>query len=107
MSFHPPFQIPPMPKIDNDVEKLESKTRSPNVEKYTAKYRMLKEKEAEKAAKDVAQKYAAEEEAKRAERANRRFQLFNTLLGAVVGSVLTLIVEHFSEILSFLDGLMH
>lgn len=32
---------------------------------------------------------------------DRRFQLFNTLLGAVLGSLVTLLVEHFGEIIAF------
>lgn len=32
---------------------------------------------------------------------DRHFQLFNTLLGAVVGSLVTLLVEHFREITAF------
>lgn len=42
---------------------------------------------------------AAKEEAEK--KSDRRFQLANTLLGAFVGVVLTLLVEHFDKILSF------
>lgn len=35
-----------------------------------------------------------------------RFQLFNTLLGALVGAVLTLLVEHFTGIISAITSLV-
>lgn len=33
-----------------------------------------------------------------------RFQLFNSILGAVVGSMATLFIEHFSEIIHFINS---
>jgi len=47
----------------------------------------------------------AEKEAEK--KSDRRFQTKQTLLGAVVGSILTLLVEHFSGIVSFISGLLH
>ena len=38
---------------------------------------------------------------------DRRFQLFNTLLGAVVGAVLTLLIEHLPDIIAFIKGPIH
>ncbi len=38
---------------------------------------------------------------------DRRFQLFNTLLGAVVGAVLTLLIEHLPDIIAFINGPIH
>lgn len=49
-------------------------------------------------AEEVAQQ-AAEKKAEK--KSNRRFQLFDTLLGALVGAALTLLVEHFSDLLAF------
>lgn len=43
----------------------------------------------------------AEKEAEK--KVEHRFQLLNTLFGAVVGSLLTLFVEHFSEVLAFFE----
>lgn len=45
---------------------------------------------------------------KKAEKSkDRNFQLINTLLGAVVGSLVTLLVEHFPQIIRFLCSLFH
>jgi len=40
-------------------------------------------------------------------KSDRRFQILNSLLSAVVGSLLTLFVEHFSEIIQFIGNLFH
>lgn len=62
----------------------------------------LKIQEAEKLDQELRDKAASEKAEKTKD---RRFQLLNTLLGAVVGALLTLFVEHFSEILAFFKGL--
>lgn len=41
----------------------------------------------------------AEQKAEKAK--DRRFQIFNTLVGAVAGAIVTLLIEHFAEIISF------
>lgn len=48
------------------------------------------DKNAEKVAKHAAEK-----------KADRRFQLANSVIAAIVGSAVTLLVEHFSEIITF------
>ena len=59
-----------------------------------------------KALDDMAQKVNQEHAEKKAEHAkDRRFQFINTLVSAVLGGIVTLIVEHFDTILSFLQGL--
>ena len=55
---------------------------------------------------DMDQKMNQEHAEKKAEHAtDRRFQLINTLVSAILGGIVTLIVEHFDSILSFLQGL--
>lgn len=55
---------------------------------------------------DMAQKVNQAHAEKKAEHAkDHRFQLINTLVSAVLGGIVTLIVEHFDSILSFLQGL--
>lgn len=52
------------------------------------------------------EEYARKMSYERAEKkSDRRFQVLNTLLSAVVGSLLTLLVEHFSKILELLRKL--
>lgn len=58
----------------------------------------MEQRHAEEMAQQAAKKKAEK-------KSDRRFQLTNTLLGALVGAGLTLVVEHFSEILTFLRGL--
>lgn len=40
-------------------------------------------------------------------KADRRFNLFNTVLGAVLGALLALAAEHLSEILKFFSAIFH
>ena len=58
----------------------------------------LRQQEAEQRQEELRRQTAKEEAEKKSD---RRFQLLNTLLSAFVGSVLTLLVEHFDRILSF------
>lgn len=59
-----------------------------------------------KAIDDMAQKMNQEHAEKKSEHAkDRRFQLINTLVSAVLGGVVALIVEHFDAILSFFKNL--
>lgn len=52
------------------------------------------DKNAEKVAKHAAEK-----------KADRRFQLANSVISAIIGSVVTLLVEHFPEITTFFQHL--
>ena len=57
--------------------------------------------------KENAQKVAEEIANKKAEKNTEfRFQLFNSILGAVVGSMATLFVEHFFEIIHFINSIL-
>lgn len=48
--------------------------------------------------------YVAQQKAEK--KRDRRFQFANTVLGAVLGSCLTLFADHFSEILSLLESIV-
>ena len=55
---------------------------------------------------DMAQKVSQEHAEKKSEQAkDRRFQLINTLIGTVLGSAVTLTVEHFNSVISFFQNL--
>lgn len=55
---------------------------------------------------DMAQKVNQEHSEKKAERTkDRRFQLINTLVSALLGGLVTLIVEHFDSVILFFQNL--
>mgnify|MGYP000348240394 CR=1 FL=1 len=55
---------------------------------------------------DMAQKVNQEHSEKKAEQAkDRRFQLINTFVSAILGGVVTLVVEHFDSIIAFFQNL--
>lgn len=56
-------------------------------------------------AKDIMRKEKADKEADKA--SDRKFQTKQTILDAVVGTVLALAIEHFGEIISFVASLFH
>ena len=66
------------------------------LEQENARQRALSE---EKAREQRRQDEMREQRAK--ERRDKKFQLFNTFLGAVAGSIVTLVVEHFTSFLSW------
>lgn len=55
---------------------------------------------------DMTQKMDQEHAEKKAEQAkDRRFQLVNTVISAVLGGLVTLFIEHFDSIITFLQNL--
>lgn len=56
----------------------------------------------EYSAQEKADKMSNDETVKKAE---RKFNLFNTVLGAVLGAVITLVIQNFAEILDFFISL--
>ena len=60
------------------------------------------------AKKDRIDELAKADADKKSDRAiEHRFQLVNSLLAAATGSILTLLIEHFFKIISFIEGLFH
>ena len=90
MRFVPPMQFPPKP----DFDETKINPDSPHIEKYTRKYKGLKEK----AAKEMSEKVAKEKRKK-------RIDFFVELLKAAIIALFTLAVEHFDSIIAFFQNL--
>lgn len=90
MKFVPPMQFPPKP----DFDETKINPDSPHVEKYTRKYKGLKEK----AAKEMAEKVAKEKHKKRVD-------FLVELIKAAIIALFTLAIEHFGDIVRFFQSL--
>lgn len=95
MKFVPPMQF--LNKQDFNAESIKKKDwDNPRIEKYTKKYKGLKEK----AAKEMAEKVAKEKRKKRVD-------FLIELIKAAIIALFTLSIEHFGDIVRFFQNLHH
>ncbi len=93
MPFTPFIQLPEKPNANADsLQNVD--TDDPRIQKYTEKYRSLKEQEADKMAEKIAK-----------EKHKKRIDFLVELVKAAIVALLTLAVEHFADIVAFFQGL--